>query len=77
MYMQPLWRSGGPGESGVPREEHASPDQSAAGVEQGPQQRGQQGGAWGQDLDEGALEDLVPIEGEVLCSAEDSGGSRG
>ena len=54
----------------MPLEQSASPDEGAAGVEQGPQQRGQQGGAGGQDLDEGALEHLVPVEGEVLRSAD-------
>ena len=44
---------------------HIVADKGAARVEQGPQEGGQQGGARGQDLDEGALKHLVAVEAEV------------
>ena len=61
----------------MPLEHFALPDKSAARVQEGPQQRGQQGRPWRQDLDEGALEHLVPIEGKVLRSAGHLGSCMG
>lgn len=45
-------------------------------VEQGPEKGGEDGGSWGEDGNEGGLEDLVAVEGEIPEEPASAGGHQ-